>query len=144
MIITKDARPARRLHPLHTDVVLDGNRHPREHAVVMLIALLARPFLNLRRTLQRPFPIDLEKSIERLIEPLRGTNGKLYVLTRHGLMITTPWGRGSGPRRGRGLRRALSLGQESLEFRRRERCWFVRLRELDHRWRVRRSWCRAR
>src|SRR5690242_643541 len=110
----------------------------------MLIALLARPFLNLRRTLQRPFPIDLEKSIERLIEPLRGTNSKLYVLTRHGLMITTPWGRGSGPRRRQGLRRGRSFGQESLGFRRRVWCWFVRLRESDHRWLVRHSRCRAR
>ena len=85
MIIAEDARTARGLHPPHTDVVLNGNRHPRECLLALLVTTLARPLLNRRDTLQRPLAIDLEKSIQRLIEPPRGINSKLYILTRHSL-----------------------------------------------------------
>ena len=39
--------------------------------------------LDLRRALQRPFAIDLEKRVERFVQLLRGGDRKFNSLTRH-------------------------------------------------------------
>ena len=61
MIITENLRPTRRLHSLNAEVVLDGNRNSRQRTSASLFDVL--------RTPPRPLAIDLEKRIERLIQP---------------------------------------------------------------------------
>ena len=75
MIVAENARATGRLHPAHTDIVFDGNRHTREHPLITaLLDLLSPP--------HRPFAIDLEKSIQRLIEPLRSLYRKFNISSK--------------------------------------------------------------
>src|SRR5688572_26763750 len=81
MIVAENVRTAGGLHTSHTDIVLYGNGDAREHTLIPAV-------LNLLRPPDRLLAIDLEKSIELLIEPLRRLNRKLYRLTRHGYSTT--------------------------------------------------------
>ncbi len=55
MIVAEDLRTAGCLHAADADIVFDGDRNARERTMIPTL-------LDLRRTLQRTFTIDLEKA----------------------------------------------------------------------------------
>jgi hypothetical protein len=70
VVADEDARAARRLHPAHADVVLDGDGDAAQSGRRGRVLCV-----QLDGAAERALAVELEEGVERLVEPLGGVEG---------------------------------------------------------------------